>query len=296
MRIGEIYRTGDFGVSVEVFPPKTTKGDAVLFQTLEQLARYRPAFVSCTYGAGGSTRLRTIELCSEIQERYELTATAHLTCVGASRDELIEALTDARRSGIENIMALRGDPPEGEDLFRETTGGFKNANELVDLIRSLNPEMGIGVAGYPEKHPEAPDAQTDLDNLKRKVDAGADAVFTQLFYVNEKFSEFRDRYHRAGIDVPLVPGIMPITEFARIKRIVSLCGAVFPNDLASRLEDVQDDKSAQFEIGVEHAVRQCRELIDQGVPGIHFYVLNRSKACEKILSALGFEPLQAECA
>jgi methylenetetrahydrofolate reductase (NADPH) len=227
-----------------------------------------------------------VELCQEIQRRFDVTPTAHFTCVGSTRDELIEWLAYADRAGIANIMALRGDPPQGERQFRAVEGGLRYANELVELIRSRYPDMGIGVAGYPEKHLEAPDAATDLAHLKRKVEAGADAVFTQLFFINENFFRFRDAYEAAGIDVPLVPGIMPITEFSRIKRISSMCGALFPTELASRLEEVQEDKQAQFDIGVEHAVRQCRELIDAGVPGIHFYVLNKSEACERILNGL----------
>ncbi len=296
VRIGEIYREGDFGLSIEVFPPKTATGDAALFQTLDVLANYRPAFVSCTYGAGGSTRTRTVELCAEMQKKYKLTATAHLTCVDASREQLIDWLAVARDSGIHNIMALRGDPTDGQDGFQQVEGGLRNANELVSLIRTQYPKMGIGVAGYPEVHQEAPDAKTDLQNLKRKVDAGADAVFTQLFYVNESFFKFRECYEQAGIGVPLIPGIMPITEFGRIKRITGMCGAVFPESLASRLEAVQHDKQAQFEVGVGHAIGQCQELIDQGVLGIHFYALNRSKACERILNALGMKPSQADCA
>ncbi|HVW01665.1 MAG TPA: methylenetetrahydrofolate reductase [NAD(P)H] [Planctomycetaceae bacterium] len=290
MRIGDIYRDGNFGLSIEIFPPKTTDGDAVLFENLDRLARYRPAFVSCTYGAGGSTRTRTVELCCEIQKRYGVSATAHFTCVGATREQLCEWLAYAREQGVPNIMALRGDAPAGETSFQQVAGGFRYANELVALIRSQYPEFGIGVAGYPEKHPEARDAAIDLENLRRKVAAGADAVFTQLFYDNTSFYRFRDACERAGISVPLVPGIMPITEFARIKRITALCQAVFPTELASRLEAVQDDKQAQLEIGVEYAIEQCRDLIEQGVPGMHFYALNRSQACEMILDALNYAP------
>ena len=271
---------------MEVFPPKTPDGDATLHQALERLAVYRPAFISCTYGAGGSTRDRTIDWCIGIQQRFAVTATAHLTCVDSSRNDMIEWLAAAHDRGIRNIMALRGDPPQGQSSFQTVGGGLQHANELVSLIREQLPDVGIGVAGYPEKHPESPDAATDLENLKRKVDAGADAVFAQLFYVNDSFFDFRDRYERASVGVPLIPGIMPITEFARIKRITSLCGAVFPNDLATRLQAVQNDKPAQLQIGVEHAIRQCRQLIERGVPGIHFYVLNRSRACEEILNAL----------
>ena len=296
VRIGEIYQGGQFGLSIEIFPPKTAAGDESLFQTLDRLSVYRPAFVSCTYGAGGSTRNRTVDLCVEIQKRYKLTATSHFTCVGSTREELLDWLSLAQSTGIRNIMALRGDPPDGQQQFQAVAGGLSHANELVELIREHHADMGIGVAGYPEKHQEAPDPLTDLDNLKRKVDAGADAVFTQLFYVNDNFFEFRDRFQQAGIDAPLIPGIMPITEFARIKRITAMCGAIFPTDLAQKLKAVQDDKQAQFEIGVAHAIEQCRELIAQGIPGIHFYALNRSMACERILKALGMEPCQADCA
>lgn len=286
MQIRDHYGSGKFGLSIEIFPPKTPAGDAALFETLDRLTAFRPGFISCTYGAGGSTSKRTVELCVEIQKRYEVSATSHFTCVGATRDELLDWLRFARQSGIGNIMALRGDPPAGQSDFKPVSGGLRYANELVALIRQHFPDMGIGVGGYPEKHPEAPDPETDLNNLKRKVDAGADAIFTQLFFVNENFFRFRDRCEAAGIRIPIVPGIMPVTEFARIKRITSLCGAVFPPELASRLEAVQTDEVAQFQIGVEWAIRQCRELVSRVVPGLHFYALNKSPACEAILKEI----------
>lgn len=289
MRIPDVYRD-QFGLSIEVFPPKSEQGDATLWETLQQLQRFAPAFVSCTYGAGGTTRTRTIDICRTIQDRFRLTSTAHFTCVGSRREELLEWLELALGNGIQNIMALRGDPPRGEESFKPVEGGLRYANELVALIREHHPDIGIGVAGYPEQHPEAADASTDLANLKRKVDAGADAVFTQLFYDNSSFLRFRDACSRSGITAPIVPGIMPITEFARIKRITAMCGAVIPPELASQLENVQDDASAQFEIGVEHAIQQCRELLAAGVPGMHFYVLNRSQACQRILDALALPP------
>lgn len=287
MRIAEIYRPGRFGLSFEIFPPKTTDGDAALWENVERLAKFKPAFVSCTYGAGGSTRDRTADLCEGITSRFGIAATAHFTCLGGTRDELREFLKAARSRGIANIMALRGDPPAGQTEFRQVEGGLRHANELVSLIRSEFSDFGIGVAGYPEKHPEAPSLESDLDNLKRKVDAGANAVFTQLFFSNENFLRFRDRYRRAGITVPLVPGIMPVLNFAQIKRITSLCGAVLPAAFAAKLEAAQEDKDAQFHAGVEFATAQCRELVAEGVPGIHFYVLNRSQACDEILGALG---------
>ncbi len=287
MRIGDIYRDG-FGLSIEVFPPKTADGDAALAETLEELAPYRPAFVSCTYGAGGTTRGRTIEWCRTIQARFGLTATAHFTCVGSSRADLLGWLAEADAAGVRNIMALRGDIPVGESAFVPASDGLRFANELVCLIRERHPDFGIGVAGYPEKHPEAADHPTDLENLKRKVGCGADAVFTQLFFVNDSFLRFRDEATAAGIDVPIVPGLMPITSFERIKRITALCGAAFPGDLARRLEAAKDNAADQFEIGVDYAVAQCRELASAGVPGMHFYVLNKSQACQRILDALGF--------
>lgn len=295
MRISDLYQSGSFGLSIEIFPPKSPDGDDALFDTLERLAGYRPCFISCTYGAGGSTRERTIDLCVETSKRFSVTTTAHLTCVGSTREELIDWLNTASSRGIQNIMALRGDPPAGETSFNAVEGGLQYANELVTLIREHFPTMGIGVAGYPEKHQECPDPQTDLDNLKRKVDAGADAVFTQLFFINRHFFDFQERYRQAGIRVPLVPGIMPITSYARIKRITAMCGAIFPEDLAAKLEAVKVDAAAQFEIGVDHAIAQCRELLDAGVLGMHFYALNKSHACERILDALGFEMEAAKC-
>jgi methylenetetrahydrofolate reductase (NADPH) len=288
MRIGEAYPPGRLGISFEIYPPKTAEGDAALWDSVGRLARFAPAFVSCTYGAGGSTRTRTIELCEQIQSRFGLTATAHFTCLGGTLEELREWLQLARARGIGNIMALRGDAPAGQTEFRQVPGGLRHANELVAMIRREFPEFGIGVAGYPEKHPEAPDSETDLANLQRKVAAGADAVFTQLFFNNERFLRFRERYDRAKIGAPLIPGIMPVLNFAQIQRITSLCGAQLPIELAVPLEAARDDRDAQFRIGVEFATRQCRQLIEQGVPGIHFYVLNRSQACEEILHALGY--------
>lgn len=282
-----MYGSQRFGLSIEIFPPKTEQGDAALFEHLERLKVFQPVFISCTYGAGGSTQTRTVELCQRIQNDFGLPATAHFTCVGSTVAELNDWLTYATQAGVRNIMALRGDPPQGQKSFQAIDGGLQHANELVALIRQHIPEVGIGVAGYPEKHPECVDAATDLANLKRKVDAGADAVFTQLFYENANFLRFREDYEAAGISVPLIPGIMPITSFARIKRITAMCGAVFPESLSSRLEAVQEDDEAQFEIGVDYAITQCRELIEAGAPGMHFYVLNKSQACERILDALG---------
>jgi methylenetetrahydrofolate reductase (NADPH) len=288
MRIRDIYAGGQFGLSIEIFPPKTPEGDDSLRQTLRELTPFQPAFVSCTYGAGGSTSKRTVEWCQEIQTGFSLPATAHFTCVGSTRSELLEWLRFAWAAGIRNIMALRGDAPAGQAEFKPVDGGLKHANELVSLIREHFPEMGIGVAGYPEKHPAAPSFDEDFRHLVQKVKTGADAIFTQLFFVNANFLRFRDLIERERLGVPVIPGIMPITEFARIQRITAMCGASMPASLASRLEAVKEDKTAQYEIGVEFAIAQCRELIDQGVPGIHLYCLNKSHACARILDELGF--------
>jgi len=290
MRISECYSDGKFGLSIEIFPPKTAEGDIALYENLERLVKFKPAFVSCTYGAGGSTSKRTVEICQTVQSKYGIPATSHFTCVGATVAQLKEWLDFAYESGIRNIMALRGDPPVGQESFQQVEGGLKNAHELVSLIRKSFPEMGIGVAGYPEKHPEAKTLTEDLDRLKEKVQVGADAVFTQLFYANENFYRFREECDKRGIKVPIIPGIMPITEFARIKRITSMCQAVFPTELSKKLEAVQEDKGAQLSIGVEYAIEQCEDLIRQGVPGIHFYALNKSEACELILEGLDYEP------
>lgn len=287
MRIGDIYGLGKFGLSFEIFPPKTPDGDDNLWENVKRLAHFRPAFISCTYGAGGTTRSRTIELCQEIQTRFRVPATAHFTCLGGALADLREWLTLARERGIANIMALRGDPPAGQQEFHQISGGLRHANELVAVIKSEFPEFGIGVAGYPEKHPEAADLEVDLVNLKRKVSAGGDAIYTQLFFDNDSFLRFRDRCDKVGIKVPIIPGIMPVLNFAQIKRITAMCGAGLPPGLANRLEAAQDDKDAQFKIGVDFAIGQCQDLLERGIPGIHFYVLNRSQACETILKTLG---------
>ena len=279
-------------VSIEIFPPKTEAGDDALRQTLDELMPYDPAFVSCTYGAGGSTRTRTLDLCEQLGREYNVPMTAHFTCVGSSRAELVDWLRQAADRGVANIMALRGDAPD-DDGFVVAEDGLGYACELVELIRREVDRFGIGVAGYPETHPEATDADSDLSFLKAKVDRGADAIFTQLFYDNALFFAWRDRCDAAGIDVPIVPGVMPITNYDRIQRITKMCGAKFPDDLAGTLEAARDDADAQMKIGVEFATRQCRELLDAGVPGLHFYALNKSTACASILDELGLRPAVA---
>ncbi len=227
MLVRDAYGPGQFGLSFELFPPKTDAGEAALWRNLDVLMGYQPSFVTCTYGAGGSTRTKTLAIVARVRERYRAAVASHLTCVGATVDDLRSYLREALERGIQNIVALRGDPPRGETAFVPVDGGLRYANELVALIRAEFAELGVAVAGYPETHQEAPSADADLANLKRKVDAGADAVITQLFYHNEDFFRFRERCEAAGIRVPIVPGILPVTNYAQVgaDRVVMQGGA-----------------------------------------------------------------------
>jgi methylenetetrahydrofolate reductase (NADPH) len=284
MSLASVYRDNQFGLSFELFPPKTDEGETALFGHLDRLMAYRPSFVTCTYGAGGSTRHRTLDIVANVKSRFNVPVASHLTCVGSSVDDLKAYLANARARGIDHIVALRGDPPRGETTFTPVAGGLRYANELVALVRRDFPDFGVAVAGYPETHQEAATPEIDLDNLKRKVDAGADVVLTQLYYRNDDFFRFRDRAARAGVGVPIVPGILPVTNLPQIKRVTSLCGATLPDDFVADLER-QPDADGQFNVGVAFAIQQVRELIQAGVPGIHFYVLNKSQATSAVLEA-----------
>jgi len=271
--------------SFEFFPPKTAEGEKQLWDTLEDLRALDPGFVSVTYGAGGSTRDRTLELVGQIKARTGIEAMAHLTCVGHTRAELEHILERLAAAKIDNVLALRGDPPKGATAFQAAAGGFSYANELVDLIREKDLGFSVGVAGYPEGHLEAT-KEADLLALKRKVDAGADFVISQLFFDNAFYFDFVERARRAGINVPIVPGIMPITNYEQVTRFVRMCGATVPMRLQLALEKVKDDHDAVMQLGVAHATLQCSELLSRGVPGIHFYTLNRSPASRMIVTAL----------
>lgn len=284
MKIAAAYGPGKFGLSFELFPPKTPQGEVNLFQHVARLVAYRPSLITCTYGAGGSTQEKTLEIVARAHREFQLPVATHLTCVGRTVDQLRDYLRAAQGAGIANVVALRGDPPRGETSFCAVAGGLSYANELVALVRGEFPGLGIAVAGYPETHQEAPSAEVDLANLKRKVDAGADVVVTQLFYDNADYFRFRDRCAGLGISVPIIPGLLPITNFSQIKRITALCGARLPADLVEGLEAAGEDDDAQFSVGVDFAIRQAQELVDAGVPGIHFYVLNRSEATSAVLS------------
>ncbi len=292
MKISQILNRGEQTFSFEFFPPKTDEGFDQLYQTIENLKSWNPGYVSVTYGAGGSTRSKTIDLVGRIKGQIELESMAHLTCVGHTAEEIRGILDLLEEKGIENILALRGDPPQGEEKFVKTENGFEYGSELVAFIRK-NYSFCLGVAAYPEGHVECPDKAADLENLKRKVDAGADFIVTQLFFDNRFFIEFLEKAQSAGIQIPIIPGIMPIINAKQTKRFTKMCGASIPSDLLDRLEKYQDDSLAIGKIGVEHATRQCEALLKTGVPGIHFYTLNRSTATLKILENLkngtGFE-------
>lgn len=271
--------------SFEFFPPKDAEGVERLFETIAELRPYEPAYVSVTYGAGGSTRRLTVELVRRIKHEVGIEAMAHLTCVGATREELGDVLEQLRTSGVDNVIALRGDPPRGETKFVKTEGGLGHASELVSLIRARH-DFCVAAACYPEKHVEAADAASDLTHLKAKVDAGADFLITQLFFDNADYFRFVDRARAAGIDVPIVAGIMPITNLSQIKRFTALCGASIPPSLLAALETCGSDPDAVRAIGVEHATAQCRDLVARGAPGVHFYTLNRSLATRHVLDRL----------
>ena len=286
MSIASLFGQGRPVFSFEFFPPKTDKAAEKLMRTVADLGEMlSPDFVSVTYGAGGSTRGRTLELVSRIQNELGTTAMAHLTCVGHTREELAEILRRFGERGIQNVLALRGDPPSGEERFQETEGGFAHANELAEFIQSET-DLCVGGACYPESHPESASAVSDMRWTKAKVEAGARFLISQLFFDNEAYFGFVDHARAAGIDVPLVPGIMPITSVAQIERFTKMCGAVIPEKLHKRLRRYEEDPPSVMAIGIEHAIRQCRELLGRGAPGLHFYTINKSHATRSILAAI----------
>jgi methylenetetrahydrofolate reductase (NADPH) len=285
MSLAAYYGPDKFGLSFELFPPRTPKGEQALVRHVAQLAELKPSFITCTYGAGGSTQNKTLEIADMVKRKFDIPVASHLTCVDATADDLRDYLNRAARQGVDYIVALRGDPPKGEQQFRAVKGGFGYASQLVELLRAEFPQFGVAVAGYPEKHMEAPSPEVDLQNLAKKVACGADIVVTQLFYNNGDFFRFRQRYEELGITVPLVPGILPITNLAQVERLTSMCGAQLPADLVEQLRR-KDDPQWQLQVGVDFAIQQVHELLERGVAGLHFYVLNKSEATSAVLRAL----------
>ena len=286
MRIDELLATSDEPVfSFEFFPPKTDKGEQNLFNALEELKRLEPSFVSVTYGAGGSTRTKTLEIVQRIQRDFGLEAMAHFTCVGATVQELRTVLDQMRDAGIQNVLALRGDPPQGQEEWTKTEGGLEYSHELVQLLDS-DYDFAVGGACFPETHIHATSPEDDLRYLKDKVDAGAKFLVTQLFFDNRFYFDFVERARAAGITVPIIPGVMPILDAAQIERITQLCGSDIPAGLKAALEARTGQPEAAQALGVAFATQQCADLLRHGAPGIHFYTLNRSPATRAILAAL----------
>jgi methylenetetrahydrofolate reductase (NADH) len=285
MRINEIITAEEPVFSFEFFPPKTEQGEQNLYAALGDLQALDPAFVSVTYGAGGSSREQTIEIVKRIKDEFGLEAMAHFTCVAATEPELRATLDEMRGAGIENVLALRGDPPEGEEAWTKTEGGLEYSRELVELI-GADYDFAIGAACFPETHVHAESTESDLRYLAEKVDAGVDFLITQMFFDNDFYFDFVRRARGAGVTVPIIPGVMPITKVGQVERMAKMCGSEIPEELRKELHAREDDAEAVLDFGVAYATLQCAELLAAGAPGIHFYTLNRSPATRAILSAL----------
>lgn len=289
MRISEYYQKQKYTISFEFFPPKNDEGEAKLFQTVTDLKKLAPSFVSVTYGAMGNTQANTLRIVEVIKSRIGLEVAAHLTCVAHSRSEIEKILAMLHEKKIENIVALRGDPMQGEIRFKAPLDGFSYAAELVRFIRQ-HPRFGkafdLSVAGYPEGHPECKDKQKDLEHLKRKVDEGAQAVVTQLFFNNRYYFDFVEQVRKIGIKVPVVPGIMPITHGPQIEKFSRMCGAEVPAKVRDAIVRFGGDQASITKFGIDYATRQCEELLAGGAPGLHFYTLNQSLATRQIYENL----------
>ena len=282
MRIDALFSRGRPVFSFEFFPPKTEKGFASLYRTIEELKRLDPDFVSVTWGAGGSTRRKTVEIVIQVQQDIGIRAMAHLSCIGSTPDQLAETLDRLQRGGIGNVLALGGDRPPD---YVPPDGGFTYANELAAFIRARS-DLCIGGACYPETHQAAPSSEVDLENLVRKVNAGVDFLITQMFYDNADYFDFVVRARTAGIEVPIVPGIMPIISARNIRRIAQLSAARLPDELDAQLRTAENDDARTLEVGVAWATQQCRELLERGAPGIHFYTMNKSPATRRVFANL----------
>lgn len=287
MKITEMLNASGPVVSFEFFPPKTPQGEESLYHAVEALKACRPSFVSVTYGAGGGQRSRTLSLGVRIKRELGVETMAHVTCVGSTRDELRQTLQRLADAGIQNVLALRGDPPRGADRFEPVSGGFAHASELVTFIREEGFPFCVGAACYPEGHPECRDLDRDLAFLKQKVDCGVDFLISQLFFDNEEYMAFVRRARSAGIDVAIIPGLMPVTNVAQIERFTQVCGARIPQELFRRLQIVRNDPGAVVATGVYWTTKQAERLLRAGAPGLHFYTLNKSSATLAVHAALG---------
>ncbi len=285
--LGEVLRSGHRSFSFELFPPKTDEGERLLWQTVRELEALQPTFVSLTYGAGGSTRDRTVRIAAEVAAHTTLTPVAHLTCVGASREDLRSVVAQYAAAGVSTILALRGDPPGGPGgEWVQHPDGLAHADELVGLVRSLG-DFSVGVAAFPEGHPESTDLDADALVLAAKQDAGAEFAITQFFFQARDYRQLIDRARSHGCSMPIIPGLMPVTNVAQIERFAALSGAAFPEELAARFTAVKDDDEAVRQLGIDVAVELAEELLELGAPGLHFYTLNRSTSTREVYLALG---------
>jgi len=294
MKLQEIYKSNKPVISFEIFPPKAKNTEELnqkineLLDELRVLSKFNPAFISVTYGAGGSTRETTLDIVTKIKNNLNIRPMPHFTCVGSSKDYILEYLKKIESAGIENILALRGDPPKGETCFVKPKDGFGYANELVDFIKS-NTNLGIAVAAYPECHTECCSLEQDIENLERKIKSGSDVAITQVFYDNNRYFNFMEKAQKQGINIPIIPGILPITSYSQIERISTLSGCKLPAELSLKLAENKDDNEAIKQIGIEFAIKQCDELLEYGVSGIHFYPLNKAFAVKSVLENIKTE-------
>jgi methylenetetrahydrofolate reductase (NADPH) len=285
--LGQVLQSGHRSFSFELFPPRTDEGERILWQTVRELEALKPTFVSVTYGAGGSTRDRTVRITADLAAHTTLTPVAHLTCVGATREDLRGVVAQYAAAGVGTILALRGDPPGGPGgTWEQHPDGLAHANELVALVRSLG-DFSVGVAAFPEGHPESIDLDEDARVLAAKQDAGAEFAITQFFFQARDYRQLTERARRHGCTMPIIPGLMPVTNVAQIERFAALSGAAFPEELAARFTAVKDDEDAVRSLGIEVAVELAQELLDLGAPGLHFYTLNRSTSTREVYLALG---------
>lgn len=286
-KITDIFKEKDKTFSFEFFPPKTPKGLENLYVVVEELSKLRPDFVSVTYGAGGSTRGATMEICAEIQNRFDLTSMHHFTCVGHSQEELKSILELMKANGIKNILALRGDPPKGVDKWEPSPDGLEYCYQMIKLIRGTNKDFfSIGVAGFPEGHINCPSKELDTGYLKIKIDEGGDFVATQLFFDNNIYSEYLKRLKKANVNVRVLPGILPITNYEGLLKFCNTCGTTVTQEIHDIFKPLSGDEEATKRVGIEFAVRQCRDLLDRGAPGLHFFTLNKTEPTKEIWNKL----------